>query len=185
MTKQHWVISDLHLGHSNVLAFTRSDGSKLRDFQSIEEHDETIVDNWNKVVREHDRVYLLGDAVMPAASIPTLGRLNGSIVLVMGNHDHRHKNKKYEPFIKQFRGSSQWYAGPGRNWIMTHIPVHPMCLSERFRGNIHGHTHSNHLTQRWMDENEESYESKDRRYVNVSAEEVGYTPVSVEEITRC
>ena len=42
--RNYWVISDLHLGHTNVLSFTRSDGSPLRPFNSIEEHDGTIIE---------------------------------------------------------------------------------------------------------------------------------------------
>ena len=32
-----------------------------RGFSSIEEHDATIIENWNKIVKHNDCVFLLGD----------------------------------------------------------------------------------------------------------------------------
>ena len=48
-------ISDLHLGHKNILAFDN------RPFFSLEEMTETIISNWNSVVSKNDSVYVLGD----------------------------------------------------------------------------------------------------------------------------
>lgn len=51
----NYFISDLHIGHTNVLSFDN------RPFKSIEEHDEALIKNWNSVVGMDDDVYLLGD----------------------------------------------------------------------------------------------------------------------------
>ena len=51
----NYFISDLHLGHKNVLKFDN------RPFINIEEHDKTIIDNWNSKVNDNDDVYVLGD----------------------------------------------------------------------------------------------------------------------------
>lgn len=51
----NYYISDLHIGHTNALAFD------ARPFKTIEENDETIKNNWNSVVGLDDDVYLLGD----------------------------------------------------------------------------------------------------------------------------
>lgn len=50
----NYFISDLHLGHKNVLKFDN------RPFINIEEHDKTIIDNWNNKVNDNDDVYVLG-----------------------------------------------------------------------------------------------------------------------------
>lgn len=50
----NYFISDLHLGHKNVLKFDN------RPFINIEEHDKTIIDNWNSKVNDNDDVYVLG-----------------------------------------------------------------------------------------------------------------------------
>lgn len=47
-------ISDTHFGHSNILNFKREDGSPLRDYSSIEEHDEYLIQRWNSTVKATD-----------------------------------------------------------------------------------------------------------------------------------
>ena len=39
-----YFISDLHIGHKNVLSFDQ------RAFKTIEEHDSTLIENWNNTV---------------------------------------------------------------------------------------------------------------------------------------
>ena len=61
-----WIISDLHLGHGNgtkgILTFEpcRLD-QMIKDGYIAEDHNEWLIDNWNKVVKENDIVLLLGD----------------------------------------------------------------------------------------------------------------------------
>ena len=43
--------SDWRLSHKNILTFKRADGSPLRVFNTIEEHDEHIIAQHNSVVR--------------------------------------------------------------------------------------------------------------------------------------
>ncbi len=83
-----WVIADTHFGHSNIVhKFKRADGSPLRDFKNVHEHDETIIRNWNERVRPEDHVYHLGDFAMARIHLATAQRLNGHKRLVRGNHD--------------------------------------------------------------------------------------------------
>ena len=60
MTKT-FLIADTHFGHNNIINFLKPDGSKLRNFLSIYDHDEYIIDKWNSVVKPEDKVYHLGD----------------------------------------------------------------------------------------------------------------------------
>ena len=55
-----FIISDLHFGHRNM-AFHRG-------FQSVEEHDQHIIDCWNNVVTKGDTVWILGDISMEKAT---------------------------------------------------------------------------------------------------------------------
>lgn len=72
-------ISDLHLGHKNILAFDN------RPFFSLEEMTETIISNWNSVVSKNDSVYVLGDMFWNNAEIPiVLPRLNGGQIFNQG-----------------------------------------------------------------------------------------------------
>ena len=83
-TKHIWVTSDTHFNHANIIKYCN------RPFSSVEEMNETIIANWNKVVSERDIVYHLGDFALGDKSlIPNiLRRLNGCIKVIMGNHDN-------------------------------------------------------------------------------------------------
>lgn len=159
---------DHHLSHSNILTFKRSDGSPLRDFTNITEHDEYIIERHNARVRSCDKTYFLGDVSMSHKNLYLLDRMNGEKVLIKGNHD-KAKLSQYLPYFKDIRGSHQM-----EGVIMTHIPIHPESLA-RWGVNIHGHLHYNRVL--------DQYGRPDKRYYNVSMECLkDYTPVSLEEI---
>ncbi len=80
-------ISDLHLGHANILNFTDSQGKRVREFESATEMHETIIERCNKVVKPKDRLYILGDVAIKRGAISLLEAMNGRKVLVKGNHD--------------------------------------------------------------------------------------------------
>lgn len=161
-----WLISDMHLGHKNILNFTRDDGTKLRSFNSIEEMDEHIIDNWNRMVNSKDRVYMLGDVVIHRSSMHTLGRLSGRKVLVKGNHDI-FPSKEYLEYVDDVRS---YHVLDGM--LLSHIPIHPESLS-RFGCNIHGHLHYREVLVN---------NKVDPRYFNVSVERTNYKPITFEEV---
>lgn len=76
-------ISDLCLGHGNIIRYDR------RPFNSIEDHDETIIKNWNSVVSDKDTTYLLGNIAFGLRDevAEKINKLNGRICLIRGNHD--------------------------------------------------------------------------------------------------
>lgn len=78
--------SDTHFGHANVLKYDR------RPFDTIEEHDEVLIENWNAVVKPGDVVYHLGDVAWHR-HVPDidrlLSRLHGTKILILGNHDEK------------------------------------------------------------------------------------------------
>ena len=80
-----WVISDLHLGHANIITYCN------RPFASVEEMNHTIISNWNSVVSPDDTVYFLGDFCFgrPGKEVSRSykSQLNGHIHLIRGNHD--------------------------------------------------------------------------------------------------
>ena len=82
-----WFTSDLHIGHQNILSYCPWN----RPFDAIEEMNESLVEMWNKDVKEGDLVYFLGDFAMKFTFVEEfLPRLNGDKVLVSGNHDKWH-----------------------------------------------------------------------------------------------
>lgn len=163
-----WVAADHHFGHANILTFKRDDGTPLRPFNSLEEHDETIIQRHNSVVKPEDRVYLLGDVCIRRQSRHLLGRLNGRLVLVKGNHDI-FKLQDYLPFFDDIRSYVVQKDGDGNKVILSHIPVHPESLN-RFGTNIHGHLHYNSVD--------------DPRYICVSLEHTDYAPIQIHEALK-
>jgi calcineurin-like phosphoesterase family protein len=168
-----FLISDTHWGHKGVTEFLNHDGSKLRPWDNIEEMDEAMVANWNRVVGPKDKVYHLGDVVINRRAFPTLARLNGEKVLIKGNHD-LFRLEEYTPYFKDIRG-----VGVVDGMVMTHIPLHPGSL-ERWGCNIHGHLHSNTVMRWTLDERQ----VVDEKYFSVCVEQpyMNYTPQPYELI---
>lgn len=75
--------SDSHFAHKRIIEYSK------RPFSCLAEHDEILVDNWNRDVKPGDTVYFLGDFAYGnkdyARSIRN--RLNGNIHFIKGNHD--------------------------------------------------------------------------------------------------
>ena len=179
-------ISDTHFGHSKCWeVFKGADGvSPMRPFTSTEEMDETMVDNWNRVVGKDDRVIHVGDVVINKKFLPILARLNGIKELVEGNHD-QHKNKAL--LVPYFRKCSAMKEIAGI--VFSHFPMHPDSV-ERFGTNVHGHLHSDRVMwtvvrgsdQPCMSGYSETMREIDPRYFNVSVEQINYTPISIEDL---
>lgn len=158
-----FLISDTHFGHVGVTVFKDREGNKLRPWDTVREMDKALIENWNKVVRPQDKVYHLGDVIINRKAFSTLMLLNGQKVLIKGNHDI-FRPDEYLRYFKDIRGYHVL-----DNFLMSHIPVHPDSI-ERFKGNIHGHLHSNKIN--------------DSRYFNVSVEQIGFTPIAFDEVKR-
>lgn len=177
-----FLISDTHFGHTNTWQkFTLSDGSPLRPFTSTEEMDETMVDNWNRVVRPQDTVYHLGDVVIARRNLETVKRLNGRKILIRGNHDIFKDKDYYEAGFEQIHGVRVFVD----KFILSHIPLHPDCVGERFKRNVHGHLHGNRImlekfVHGWSEDTIEMI--PDPRYLSVCVEQINFTPVSFDEV---
>lgn len=172
-----FICSDTHFSHRGIVKFLRADGvTKERPWDNIEDMDEALIENWNKVVKPTDTVIHLGDVVINRSALPILGKLNGIKKLVKGNHDV-FRLEEYTPYFKDILGSKSY-----DDFILTHIPVHPASI-ERWKGNIHGHTHSNRVMHEvnmgWCLKVE-----PDPRYYCVSMEHINYTPISWEDCKK-
>jgi calcineurin-like phosphoesterase family protein len=78
--------SDLHLSHKNILLPSYSN----RPYATLEEHDQALIENWNRVVGPNDVVYFLGDLALchPNHALEMVSRLRGNKRWIRGNHDH-------------------------------------------------------------------------------------------------
>lgn len=171
-----FLIADCHFGHTSpYTVFKQSDGcTLLRPHGSAEAGDQAIEDNWNKVVKAEDKVYVLGDITMGTKrkSFEIFYRLNGKKVLIKGNHDLA-KLDVYQEHFYDIRGS-HGLAG----MLLTHIPVHTQSLG-RWGFNVHGHLHGNSIM---LSTNSSPQPKPDPRYLCVSVEQINYTPISLEDV---
>jgi len=170
-----WVISDTHFGHENILKFKDKDGQPVRDFESVEEMNETMVDRWNSVVKQGDKVYHLGDVFFGSKdNFKTLWpRLNGHKRLIVGNHD----DIKFLSSGGFFGKVQMWRIFSEHKLIMSHVPLRQDQFrdNEWTRGedpdgfiNVHGHIHQN--------------PSPEGPYKCVCVEQTNYTPVNIEDL---
>ena len=86
--------SDLHFGHKNVIRFCD------RPFKTVHQMNEAIIDNWNNIVSDSDRVFVLGDVFLckPEEAKEYIEKLNGYKILVKGNHDYHEKKMLWAGF---------------------------------------------------------------------------------------
>lgn len=88
-----WLASDFHFGHGNLFNTyqpERRDILGLPVWATIEDHDEALIERWNRIVAPGDFVWVLGDVAMGkrAVTIPMTAMLNGhKAIIAPGNHD--------------------------------------------------------------------------------------------------
>jgi calcineurin-like phosphoesterase family protein len=162
-------IGDTHFGHKNILKYEPDarqykEFSSSRPFKDIDEHDEYLVSEWNKVVSPLDIVFHLGDFCMGKKSIEIASCLNGRKRLILGNHDV-YPASEYLKYFEKLHGALFY-----KNYLLSHIPVHPNHA--RAIVNIHGHLHSHYVCK----------VSPNLVYVNVSCEQTSMRPISMDEV---
>ena len=75
--------ADTHFGHTNIIRYCG------RPFETKEEHDRVLIENWNNKVQPQDVVYHLGDFGFgtPDDLRKIAAKLQGKIHFIRGNHD--------------------------------------------------------------------------------------------------
>lgn len=154
-SKRIFITSDHHFSHKNIIRYCK------RPFNSVEEMNEIMINKWNKKVRHRDIVIHLGDfALAETKKIGNIRRkLNGTIILIQGNHDGRIKENCGFMII---RGSLQ--IG---KFILSHRPLQKEKIPEGFI-NIHGHIH----------------DKNSLNGINISVEKTNYEPIELRKIRR-
>lgn len=181
MTKfvNRFVISDHHFGHTNSWEkFKLADGSPLRPFTSNDEMNETMIERHNAKVKEHDTVYFLGDVVINRKHLHLVKQLNGRKILIRGNHDIFRDEDYREVGFEQIHGVRVFVD----KFILSHIPLHPDCVTGRFRVNVHGHLHANQIMGWWKHGWAEDEELPDPRYLCVCVEQTDFAPLHFDEV---
>ncbi|MDD4242687.1 MAG: metallophosphoesterase family protein [Bacilli bacterium] len=126
-----FVTSDSHFGHKNILNYQPG-----RKFSSLEEHNEYLINIWNKTVHKNATVYHLGDFIFYNKDFNILSRLNGNIILIKGNHDHN-TEKLNIPVYEYLKGTYN-----GIQIVLMHYPIQDWENKSRASLHFHGHCHN-------------------------------------------
>lgn len=161
-----FLISDLHMGHTNLIV--RGVRSQFKD---CKEHDNTIINNWNKVVTKGDLVYVLGDCVWNG-DFSTFEQLNGTKIVIKGNHD----KKEHLMRAKSSGYIANWYYYKGFMYgedyvFMCHYPM--LSWDRAFHGSymFNGHLHG-------------TLPYSKGRSMDVSVDNIDFTPILLDDAIK-
>jgi calcineurin-like phosphoesterase family protein len=162
MTGRVWFTSDTHFHHKAIIGYCS------RPFPDVDAMAEGLIERWNAVVRQEDRVYHLGDFAFAGKgrSQPILDRLTGRKTLVRGNHDHAaSKLTGWEAVTDYLEVKAD-----GLRLVLCHFPFRVWNHVHHGAINLHGHSHGNL--------------PGNRQQCDVGVDVWDYRPVSVEQIAE-
>lgn len=167
----NFFISDLHLGHFNIVRYCN------RPFTSLEEMDNTILNNINSTVAEDDTLFYLGDFCLSKSSEAETAPVKAydyyrnkinckNIIFIAGNHDNR-GNGQCKSSIE-----SIVIKHGGKRIFLTHDPKY---YRKDFEWNFTGHLHGKLDPFRRMGKS---------IIVDLSVENWNYKPVNINDIMQ-
>lgn len=161
--------SDTHLGHANIIKYCN------RPFNSLEEMNNTIIRNWNNIVKPEDTVFFLGDFCFKNTTGGKEGeginvtsdswrkQLNGDIIFIKGNHDKNNTNNT--------KLTSATLKMGGYDMFLVH---NPEDYNHKFKINLVGHVH-----EKWK------YKIINKNLlINVGVDIWDFKPVSFEKLYK-
>jgi calcineurin-like phosphoesterase family protein len=148
-----FITSDCHFSHKNLVRGVTNWRTKTgeiptnstRDFNTIEEMNQRLVDNINSKVGQNDTLIMLGDVSFGGFEFIKifLDRLVcKNIHLVLGNHDHHIRNNR-DNIKDMFLSVSDYLQVNivGENFVMTHYPFASWNGLNKGVVHLHGHVH--------------------------------------------
>ncbi len=156
-TDKIWFTSDCHYFHTNVLKYCS------RPYQNIEEMNEDLIRQHNKVVGPNDIVYNLGDFTFKGVkgAVSILKQLNGRHRFIRGNHDdwlfdNEQKGiqairEVHDELLRQgsHKGKVEWikdyyeFKNNGHLYCLMHFAFYTWHHAYKGSFNLYGHTHAN------------------------------------------
>lgn len=168
-----WITSDTHFCHNKDFIYG------VRNFADATEMSEAIVENWNKIVKPNDTVYLLGDIMLKdnENGVKYFNQLQGNIFVVWGNHDTEARQEYLHDHCKFDGGVYATRLRVGDIcFYLSHFPMLTANYDDKHFNrhifNVHGHTHQR---DNWLDKtNPFMYHG--------GLDSHNCTPVNVEEV---
>ena len=125
-----------------------------------------MISNYNECVQPDDVCIWVGDVTFTNTTETNLmlERMNGYKILVVGNHDFEKKKFRNLDFDEIWLA---YFINSGdTQYVLTHYPMENAVAEPQF--NIHGHSHTRNIA--------------DSRLHNVSVEQLGFKPVTLQSI---
>lgn len=148
--------SDQHFDHKKMLE-TRP------QFKTLDEMNDTIIQNFNSKVTKNDITYMLGDFCWSNYE-KFFDRLNGRFVFIFGNHDTNIRHDKINHLVKGFYDTR--YGE--QKFTVCHYPMISWNCSHWGSWLFHGHHHS-----------KTKFPGK---VMNVSVDALDFFPISWDEV---
>lgn len=129
---KRWFISDTHFSHNNIIKYTG------RPFETVEEMNRCLINNWNDSIGKDDQVFFLGDfGLGDIDHLQTIcSQLNGKKICIRGNHD---KNADWMMRLGFQIVLESAFIKIGKHIVeLIHIPSNP--APSHFQ--LHGHVHN-------------------------------------------
>lgn len=156
-----WITSDSHYNHAGICRGTThwrkldADGNKIipleavRDFNSLEEMNELMIQNINDNVKENDILFHMGDWSFGGfeSILEFRYRINcKTIHLILGNHDHHIESNKdnvrsYFASVNHYNEVTIPHKSGNIKLILCHYPIISWNNMRRNSYMIHGHQH--------------------------------------------
>ena len=178
--KKFYFVSDTHFMHENIIKYCK------RPFKSIEENDEELIRRWNEKVPEDGIVFHLGDVAFgdPDKVDKILEQLNGTIYLVIGNHDWRRIVNQHKWRFEMMTQQINMKIGK-RHIILNHYPM--LAFSGAWRGEdatyqLFGHVHTSPYTDEGLDQ--QRMKMLFTSQYDVGVDNNNFTPVSWKEVDQ-
>jgi len=129
--------SDTHFHHKKILEYCPN-----RKGSTVEEMNELLIQAWNDKVRPEDTVYHLGDVSFGRheETRDVLWRLNGTIHLILGNHD---KSLVGGGNAFRFKTTQEYKTLKldGKHIVLFHFPIESWDRQSYNSWHLHGHCH--------------------------------------------
>ena len=161
--------SDLHFGHQKEFLY------EPRGFNNVQTHNETIISNWNTLIKPTDTVYILGDLMLgnTEKGLENVRQLQGEIFIILGNHDTSNRIEEYNklPNVKDICYATAIKYN-NYHFYLSHYPTLTGNREEwRKVANLCGHSHTQ---DKWAD--------WDKMCYHVEMDAHNCMPVNIDEV---
>jgi calcineurin-like phosphoesterase family protein len=168
--------ADTHFGHGKIIDYS------LRPFADMDEHDQTLIANWNEAVCPEDEVYILGDFIFTRnrEDVEKMARrLHGRKYLILGNHDRPELCPGFFEWVKDY----YVLEAHGLKWVLFHFPL-LIWWKQAKTVHLYGHVHNKAENMNSPLQRQYQFLATQERCFNVGVDVNGFAPVSAEFLVR-